>query len=94
MPKELIYDETREWDVTVAWKKGAGGYVQVGIVTHDGVAIAERLHVPSLSGGPSQRLSPEGPLFNGVWGTFDREGINRLIRMLRHARDQAYGRDE
>jgi hypothetical protein len=30
----------------------------------------------------------------GWYGTLDRHAINRLIRVLRRARDQAYGRDE
>jgi hypothetical protein len=33
-------------------------------------------------------------LGRGLFATLDREGINRLIRVLRRARDQAYGRDE
>jgi hypothetical protein len=31
--------------------------------------------------------------FTGLWGTLDREGCNRLIRVLRRARDQAFGAD-
>lgn len=31
---------------------------------------------------------------NGLYIQLDRDGINRLIRTLRTARDQAYGRDE
>jgi hypothetical protein len=31
---------------------------------------------------------------DGFWVTLDRNGINRLIRNLRRARDQAFGRDE
>ncbi len=34
------------------------------------------------------------PHFNSLWGTLDRAQINRLIRLLRKARDDAYGRDE
>lgn len=30
----------------------------------------------------------------GLWATLDRAGINRLVRLLRRARDAAYGRDE
>ena len=30
----------------------------------------------------------------GMYVTLDRDGINRLIRNLRRARDQAFGRDE
>ena len=34
------------------------------------------------------------PLYRGVWSDLDREGCNDLIRVVRRARDQAYGRDE
>lgn len=30
----------------------------------------------------------------GVWSTLDRHGCNDLIRILRRARDSAFGRDE
>jgi hypothetical protein len=32
--------------------------------------------------------------YEGVWTDLDRAGCNRLIRTLRKARDDAYGRDE
>lgn len=32
--------------------------------------------------------------YSAVWATLDRDAVNRLIRVLRRARDQAYGRDE
>lgn len=32
--------------------------------------------------------------FSSVWASLDRAGVNRLIRALRRARDQAFGRDE
>lgn len=35
-----------------------------------------------------------GSYDSGMFATFDRAGINRLIRTLRKARDDAYGRDE
>ena len=31
---------------------------------------------------------------NGLYMTMDRESINAVIRVLRRARDQAFGRDE
>jgi hypothetical protein len=46
-------------------------------------------------------LMPEGvplevnfPESNGWYAQLDRAGINRLIKILRKARDDAYGRDE
>ena len=35
---------------------------------------------------------PESP--DGLWTVLDRDAINRLIKTLRRARDQAYGVDE
>lgn len=37
---------------------------------------------------------PEPRFQDGFYVTLNRDGINRLIRNLRRARDQAYGRDE
>jgi hypothetical protein len=31
--------------------------------------------------------------YTGLWSTLDREGCNQLIRLLRRARDQAFGAD-
>lgn len=36
---------------------------------------------------------PDGS-YTGVWSTLDRTSLNRLIRVLRNARDRAYGKDE
>jgi hypothetical protein len=36
----------------------------------------------------------EAAQFTGLWGTFDRDEINRLIRVLRRARNAAFGADE
>lgn len=35
-----------------------------------------------------------GSLNRGMYASFDRAGLNRLIKMLRKARDDAFGRDE
>lgn len=32
--------------------------------------------------------------YAGLWSTLDRQGCNRLIRIVRKARDAAFGRDE
>lgn len=36
----------------------------------------------------------DGAPYYGVWATLDRAGCNRVIRVLRRARDSAFGRDE
>lgn len=53
--------------------------VQVGTVDE-----ATGGHDATCSGGRS----------NGFFATLDRQGCNDLIRNLRRARDQAFGRDE
>lgn len=32
--------------------------------------------------------------YKGIWATLDREDCNRLIKILRRARDASFGRDE
>lgn len=44
-----------------------------------------------MSNGVVLEPTPEG---NGWYAQLDRAGINRLIKILRKARDDAYGRDE
>lgn len=82
MPKEAIYDDCKLYDLMVGWQKDK--YVQIGVETHDGGTLAHALGCDL----------DEKPTFTGVWGTFDRDGLNRAIRMLRKARDEAFGRDE
>ncbi len=45
-------------------------------------------------GGRWAGESPETHFTDGMFVDLDRKGINRLIRNLRRARDQAFGRDE
>ena len=87
MPKEIIYDEATLYDAVVGWKPGQ--YVQLGIQTHDGRPVVE-----VLGAGEEPKTMADMAGFTGLWGTYDREGVNRLIRALRRARDQAYGKDE
>ena len=80
MPKETVYDESGMYDVVVGWERDK--HVQVGVQAHN----QQNLVVVDGEAQPAK--------FESLWGTFDRAGINRLIRSLRGARDQAYGRDE
>ena len=98
MPKEVVYGVTRppenpdgtpaeqvgRLQVEVIWigKDSGGNFVQM--VTKE---------VRSLDGG---RLSDDEGIHytDGLLVDLDRAGINRLIRNLRRARDQAFGRDE
>lgn len=45
-------------------------------------------------GPPDERTPREMYFTDGFYVTLDRAGINKLIRDLRRARDQAYGKDE
>lgn len=84
MPKEVIYSTVEQYNIEVGWNREASD-VQVGIVTADGTPIANHL-------GPNG--ATEIAAFTSLWGNLDRAGINRLIKSLRTARDQAFGRDE
>lgn len=57
-------------------------------------AANPHLVVKWWGGGPSaEPIEQDEPVtINGV--AYDRSGLNRLIRTLRKARDQAYGSDE
>jgi hypothetical protein len=97
LPKEKIYDESEMYDIEVGW--GQDRSVQVGITTHDGIPVIAKIagvETPGLGQVmPGLGATPDSPAgFTGLWATLDRSGINRLIKMLRKARDEAYGRDE
>lgn len=87
MPKEYIIPEHvkkrcddgggRRESVRVGWDRI--GYVQLATVLQAGT-----------DGAPSEHASE---VDQGQFVDLDRESINRLIRTLRKARDQAYGSD-
>jgi hypothetical protein len=96
MPRETIYDQASMYDVNVGWSREK--YVQIGLQTHDDVPIANHLIEKPDAAGLVDSIDDmiyQGQLaaFTGLWSTLDREGINRLIRVLRRARDQAFGAD-
>ncbi len=68
----------------VSWQPGSNGHVQLA-TTNNATSFKD----PEFANPDN----PEG-LFLGWHATLDREGINRLIRSLRKARDSVYGRDE
>lgn len=53
--------------------------VQLGVTSRDDKNLKEMLENPEL--------------YTGLWSNLDRNGINRLIRLLRKARDGAFGSD-
>ena len=83
MPKELIHS-----------KYGPEIEGQPESVLHIGWT-RDHEHVEAAVLMPDGRpLKPSTPEGNGWFVQLDRAGINRAIRALRAARDQAYGRDE
>jgi hypothetical protein len=110
MPKEHIYDPIRrarlgdngetvlvssgERRVSVAW--GRDTHVQVGIGWID--PDAEKSKGGPLGWSGDYLLSGETDeqmrFWSSQWCDLDRHTINELIRFLRRARDQAFGRDE
>ena len=91
MPAEHVYGEQTILEdsdeapmvpiVDVRWGR-EGGYVQV-------VTKATDAHGGRLAGE-----SPDTHFTDGMYVDLGRDAINRLIRNLRRARDQAFGRDE
>lgn len=97
MPRETIHDQAGMYHVTVGWERG--NHVQVGIETADGRPIVTNL----TYGGPEAEdgspattvtMTTGAAEFKSLWSTLDRQGVNDVIRLLRKARDAAFGRDE
>lgn len=96
MPKEYVYGDPQAVPETsdspdaqsetpvidVGWSREAGH-----------VQIASRLRECELFFDPDD-LSATIPASYGYYVALDRGGINDLIRTLRKARDQSFGRDE
>lgn len=95
MPKEVVRSRHEVDD-------GAGPYVRLGWskdaeVVELGTAVPEgegRLQLKSTDPADEGWGNVEGIEDVGWFVQLDRPGINRLIRLLRQARDQAFGRDE
>lgn len=79
MPKEVIYDANSQFHkLEIAWSPERGlGSVGVGV----GMAITD------------DDASGDIVCWNDWWCNLDRNGINRMIRALRKARDQQFGAD-
>jgi hypothetical protein len=96
MPKELIVNRRdRMFDTVVSWSRDAS-YVQVGTLmappqTSDASQNLKQL-VQSWADDASDPESPDGA--TGLFNELGRSELNELIRVLRRARDQAFGKDE
>lgn len=91
MPKEVVYGERLRFDdvpedrweqpvVVVAWSR-----------EHGDVHLVTRL---SDAEAPTPEEEANIPAKYGFHVWLDRQAVNDLIRHLRRARDQAFGRDE
>lgn len=84
MPKERIYQEIFGGPGETPLR-----YLEVGWSHHSGsVQVYINNYVPFKFVDDDTN-----EVFTGLAGQLDREGCNRLIRMIRHARDQAFGKD-
>lgn len=98
MPKEVIYDE--QYGVKVRFDSADGSVVTPSdIVEGDDTLHTVSTAMLKVAWGRDTYVSlasvndddPDG--FEAQHVNLDRAGINRLIRTLRKARDQAYGAD-
>lgn len=99
-PREVMYDGAGLYNVEVGWARERDVQVGVRLVGEQSIA-AMLLGLPPHPGEGEQPLvvTYAGrditlPGFDCLWANFDRGQVNRMIRILRRARDEAYGRDE
>ncbi len=91
MPKERIQSTTvAEFDVTVAW--GRDTHVQIATVAND--ADTRLREWAEHADGAETQPGSSFRMFDGWHVDLTRPQVNDLIRVLRRARDQAFGRDE
>jgi hypothetical protein len=99
MPKERITSESiDQFDVTVSWNRT--GTVQIATTAADADRrLRNWAEVTDMPPPGDHEGTPSAPgtsfkLFDGWHVDLDRDRVNALIRVLRRARDQAFGRDE
>lgn len=108
MPTELIHGDSMPIDVHILWG-AAAEHVQIGSVHEEGVKPAiimvnewlAAAEMPTIDYAELQTklagTSFDGATaaFNGWYATLgNRSKVNRLIAVLRRARDHAFGKDE
>ncbi len=102
MPKEIVYRTGTNCfaDAMVRWDKQGQGVHSPGQedARVDLFMISQSLSHPKGSfmfepEDPEQMGLPSGSKVGPVYVDLNREQINRLIKLLRKARDQAYGPD-
>jgi hypothetical protein len=96
MPRETIGTENYPGDhvnpIQVSWV-GNGGFVGIGV--EDPTSLFDWRMVRKLLPDPNVIPDSDGEQpMKGFWAQLNREDVNRLIRVLRKARDQTFGHDE
>lgn len=91
MPKSSYYenarpDGTQQRRFEIGWNRDGG--VQIATTR-----LAEGAEPDSEWLDAADGAEPK-PAWDGQWMDLDRYQVNELIRALRRARDQAFGRDE
>jgi hypothetical protein len=104
MPREVVYGDGVPYGtpeepgpartiVEVSWSRGS--HVQVATRCVRAVDSGTVYEAQPGEPGADEDLAGQGiPRAFGVFTGLDRQGINLLIKNLRRARDQAFGRDE
>lgn len=89
MPKDNINDAVIDgFRTELSWRSASpdvDGHVQLATVNANSPFVFQDKN--------TDNAFEAGEKFDGWHTTLDREGINRLIRSLRKARDAAYGTD-
>jgi hypothetical protein len=106
MPKELVNDTiSKQFRIETSWGRN-DGCVQIATTHADADRttvdmlneLLEEVGMPKVDWPELQRRAREKKLptfFNGWHVTItDRDRLNELIRIVRRARDHAFGRDE
>lgn len=109
MPSEMIFSHDGDVDVRVAWGSNQSGTIQVATLAaskktpHDATdrlfgVVNEWLKaadMPPIDVKELRAKLPFTPEFDGWHATLDDwTGANRMIKVLKRARDQAFGAPE
>lgn len=99
MPKEVIYSDSKPYVVSPDGGEHPAGEPDLELPEGTGTAVYRRgVHVGwsrnrYVEVGVAQMNISTEWVETGHFTSLDRDGINRLIRSLRKARDAAYGSD-
>lgn len=93
MPKERISTDPNANVVELRWGTGPGVQIATSCpsrLVSATIPVDLSRHIDANRAEATEETHP----FDGWYADLDRAGINRLIKALRRARDQAFGRDE